>query len=485
MTELPYLELSILLPLVGAIGMARHPDSEQARKWSMVITGFTCLFAIGVWQESLAFRSSAGVVLGRWVNGIIGGEVLAVDQFSAPVLPLVSLLNFLTVGATSRTKIRRFSFAWTLLSESIALAMFSCRQPWLIIALLAAANVPIYLELKYRGRHTRVFVLHMGLCIGLLVIGQAFASLGGTGDSAWLLWGVVPLLAAVLIRSGIAPFHCWMTDLFEHATFGSALLFVTPIAGAYAAVRLVLPIAPEWVLRSLGLLSLATAVYASGMALIQSDARRFFCYLFLSHSALVLVGLESVSPLGLTGALCVWLSAALSLGGFGLSMRGIESRRGRLRISELHGLYDHMPNLAMCFMLTGLASVGFPGTLGFVGTELLVDGAVAAYPYVGVVVVIAAAINGIAVVRAYFNLFGGPSYPSTIPLQIRVRERFAVLTLALLILLGGVAPQSSIVSRQRAAEELLRQRESPHAEAESPHVGKSDQDADPGVSRSG
>jgi NADH-quinone oxidoreductase subunit M len=116
---------------------------------------------------------------------------------------------------------------------------------------------------------------------------------------------------------------------------------------------------------------------------------------------------------------------------------------------------------------------------------LLVDGAVAAYPYVGVVVVIAAAINGIAVVRAYFNLFGGPSYPSTIPLQIRVRERFAVLTLALLILLGGVAPQSSIVSRQRAAEELLRQRESPDAEAESPHVGKSDQDADPGVSRSG
>ena len=459
MTELPYLELSILLPLFGAIYVSRLIDAEQARKWSMVITGFACLFAVGVWQEALGQRGTSDVVSAQILNRIVGSEWLAVDHFSAPLLPLVGLLTFLTVSATSRAKMQRFSFAWTLVSEAIGLALFSCREPWGVIGLLALANVPMYLELGHRRRSTRVFVLHMGLCIGLLVFGQAFASLGGGGDSAYRLWAVVPLLTAVLIRSGIAPFHCWMTDLFEHAAFGSALLFVAPIAGAYAAVRLVLPIAPDWVLRSLGLLSLATAVYASGMALVQSDSRRFFCYLFLSNSALVLVGLESVSPLGLTGALCVWQSAALSLGGFGLSMRAIEARQGRLSISDLHGLYDHMPNLAMCFMLTGLASVGFPGTLGFVGTELLVDGAVAAYPYVGVVVVIAAAINGIAVVRAYFNLFGGPSYASSIPLQIRVRERFAVLTLALLILLGGVAPQSSIVSRQRAAEELLRLRE--------------------------
>ena len=63
--------------------------------------------------------------------------------------------------------------------------------------------------------------------------------------------------------------------------------------------------------------------------------------------------------------------------------------------------------LAVCFLLTGLASVGFPGTLGFVATEILVDGAIEANPYVGVGVAVAAAINGIAVVRAYFRLFTG------------------------------------------------------------------------------
>ena len=50
-----------------------------------------------------------------------------------------------------------------------------------------------------------------------------------------------------LVRCGTVPAHCWVTDWFEHTSFGIALLFVTPLAGVYAAVRLVLPIAPDWV----------------------------------------------------------------------------------------------------------------------------------------------------------------------------------------------------------------------------------------------
>jgi NADH-quinone oxidoreductase subunit M len=265
-------------------------------------------------------------------------------------------------------------------------------------------------------------------------------------------------LIAVLVRCGIVPFHVWVTDLFEHATLGTALLFVTPMVGAYAAVRLVLPIAPDWVLRGMGLLSLVTAVYAAGMALIQREGRRFFCYLFLSHSALVLVGLEMVSSVGLTGALCVWLSVGLSMGGFGLTLRALEARRGRLSLANFQGLYEHAPNLAMCFVLTGLASVGFPGTFGFVGMEILVDGATVMYPHVGIAVVVAAALNGIAIVQAYFLLFTGTRYVSTVPLWLRARERYAVLTLAALILAGGFFPQPGVASRHNAAQEILQQR---------------------------
>ncbi len=110
-----------------------------------------------------------------------------------------------------------------------------------------------------------------------------------------------------------------MTDWFEHASPGIALLFVVPLSGVYAAVRLVLPIGPGWVLQSIGLLSLFTAVYAAGMATIQRETRRFFAHLFLSHSSLVLVGLELHTELSLTASLCLWFSVILSLGGFGLT----------------------------------------------------------------------------------------------------------------------------------------------------------------------
>ena len=136
----------------------------------------------------------------------------------------------------------------------------------------------------------------------------------------------------------------------------------------------------------------------------------------------------------------------------------MEGRFGRLSLTDYHGLYEHSPALAVCFLLTGLASVGFPATLGFISTELLVDSAVELNPYVGFGVVVAAALNGIAVVRAYFSLFTGARHVSTVSLEIGLRERIAVLTLAGLILGGGIFPQPGVFTRQRAAEIILEDR---------------------------
>jgi NADH-quinone oxidoreductase subunit M len=461
MTELsfPWLGLSILVPLAGAIAIGRLGSADAARKTSVAVCSLVLATTLVAWIEFTRLGSER--VGDPWptAGSIAGDGLLVLDSLSAPLLPLAALLYLLTAVATLRTKIRRFSFAWSLVSLAILLAMLACREPWAIIALLAAATVPPYLELRARRKPTGVYVFHMGLFVLLMTIGWGFAEAEGNIQlHSW--WAIAPLLGAIFIRGGIVPLHCWMTDLFEHATFGTALLTVTPIAGAYAALRLVFPIAPVWVMQSIGLVSLATAFYAAGMALIQRDARRFFCYLFISHSALVFAGLESGTPLGLTGALCVWLSVSLSLAGFGLTMRALEARRGRLSLAEFQGIYEHTPALAVCFLLTGLASVGFPGTFGFIGTELLIDGAVQAYPHVGVAVAIVAALNGIAVVRAYFLLFTGTRHISSVSLAIGRREQFAVLTLAVLILGGGLFPQPGVASRHRAAAEILRERES-------------------------
>jgi NADH-quinone oxidoreductase subunit M len=356
------------------------------------------------------------------------------------------------VLATARTKAARVSFGWLLAGESARLAAFGCTDSWLLIALLTAATVPPYAELRQRGKPTRVYVLHMALFVVLLTAGWALVEAGSAAG------GSAILLAAVLVRSGVVPAHLWVADLFEHASFATALLYVTPIAGAYAAVRLVLPVAPEWVLQSIGVASLVTAVYAAGMAVVQREARRFFAYLFLSHASLVLVGLELVTPISLTGALGLWFSVILSLGGLGLMLRALEARFGRLSLDDFHGLYEHSPALAVGFLLTGLASVGFPGTIGFVSAELLVDGAVEANLPVGLAVILAAAVNGIVIVRAYFRLFTGGRHVSAVSLAITPRERVVVLTLAAVILGGGLVPQPGVATRHVAAEGILKAR---------------------------
>jgi NADH-quinone oxidoreductase subunit M len=337
--------------------------------------------------------------------------------------------------------------------------------------LLILGILPPLFELRLSKAPTRIYRLHMGLFAGLLLTGGMLLS----APAALRPWAAAPLVLAILIRCGVAPFHCWLTDLFEHATFGAALLQTLPFVGAYAAARLLIPLAPASALQITAKLALVMAIYAAGMALVQTEARRLFCYLYLSQSALVLVGLMSLSPIGVTGALCLWLAVALALAGFGLTLRALEARHGRLSLVRYHGMYEHTPALAVCFLLSGVASVGFPGTFGFLGSELLIDGAVQAFPFAGLAVILAAALNGIAVMQAYFKIFTGVRFQSPVPLGVGPREWIVVITLAILIFAGGILPQSGATSRYRAATELLEQRaallqekaESLHPETES------------------
>lgn len=446
---LPWLEAAILLAIIGAVAVCRRRNLERAWRWGVAFTGLvlacTVLASFGFYFHE-ADESSATWNLQSY---LFGRRYLGLDELNAPLLPAVALLHFLTALATARTRMRSFSLTWSLSAEAAHLAKFACTDPRVLMALLTLGAVLPLVELFNRGRPVRVYVLHMTLFVVLLWSGGLLLS----GSAA-----AVVLLAAVLLRCGVVPFHCWITTWCEQASLGIALLYVLPLTGVYAAIRLVLPFAPDWVLSGLGLLSLATAFYAASMALVQQDIRRFFAYFFLSHASLVLVGLQLHTLVSLTGALSLWFAVLFSLGGFGLVLRAVESRFGWLLLRSHLGLYEHSPMLAVSFLLTGLASVGFPGTLGFIASDLLIESAVGVHLFVGLAVIATAALNGIAILRVYLLLFTGARPTSTVSLEIGLRERIVVMTLATLILGGGLFPQLGVSSRQRAAKAILEQR---------------------------
>jgi NADH-quinone oxidoreductase subunit M len=227
-------------------------------------------------------------------------------------------------------------------------------------------------------------------------------------------------------------------------------------------VVLIVPRASPEMLRAIALLALGTAVYGAALALVQRSARRACGYLFMSQSALVMAGLDCTSVTALAGGLLVWLSAGLAFAGLARCVLVLEARRGRLDLTTYHGGYDRMPVLAITFLAMGLACTGFPGTLGFVGQELLVDGAVDVFPVMGFAVVIASALTGLAVLRMYFSLFCGRPEALAHPgvrLGLRPREAWTFVALVTTLVGLGLAPRPLADSRFEASAEILKLRQ--------------------------
>ncbi|MEQ1902872.1 MAG: proton-conducting transporter membrane subunit [Pirellulaceae bacterium] len=468
---LPWMTLSILIAVGGAISLRLVQSPDKARNVAVLVTGGIFIVAMAATIDF--YQLSQANVAEKWGIKIPGLVVLplSLDRLTALILPFVALLVFLTVLATPRTKLRRVPFSGLLVSEAILFFLYGSRDPWVLITLLSLLSLQAVFELHNRRKPWRNMAGHMLAHVVLLVMGWSlicvspdyaagFLQVFEANSSAEPLssiagWGLSLLLLGLLIRVGIFPFHTWIGELGEHASLATTLVFLLPMPSIYVLVRLVLPIAPSVVWDISMLAALLTAVYASGMSLVQTQPRRYFCYSFLSHSALVLAGLSTREPISLSGSLAVWLSAGVSLTGVGLSLRSLEARMGQLSLTRFHGLFEQVPILAVMFLVSGLAAVGFPGTIGFVAEELLIEGVIHARLLAGVLLALVAALNSIAVLQVYFRLFGGTQHRTSVMLHAQGAERWVTLILVLLVFGTGLFPQPFISSRFRAADDLL------------------------------
>jgi NADH-quinone oxidoreductase subunit M len=397
-----------------------------------------------------------------WTPG--GEELIRIDTLSSVLLPFAAGLWLLTVAVTPRAALDRSGLRRTALATLLTLTSF-LTESGVVLLLLSVASVWTFLSALADPAHRyqrRVVAVYLGASTLLFAVGVALLVSPGvqnTGIETVAMWLIV---VAALVRKGIVPFHAWVPEVFDHGRLGPAILFNAPQVGAYMTVVLIVPRASPEMLRTIALLALGTAVYGAGLALVQRSARRACGYLFMSQSALVMAGLDCTSVTALAGGLLVWLSAGLGFAGLARCVLVLEARRGRLDLTSYHGGYDRMPLLAISFLAMGLACTGFPGTLGFIGQELLVDGAVDVFPVMGFAVVIASALTGLAVLRMYFSLFCGRSdllaHPS-LRLGLRPREAWTFVALVIALIGLGLAPRPLVDSRFDASDEILRVRQ--------------------------
>ncbi len=177
----------------------------------------------------------------------------------------------------------------------------------------------------------------------------------------------------------IFPLHTWLPDAHVEAPTGGSVILAAVLLkfGTYGFLRFALPMFPlaaEAAAPLIAILAVIGIVYGALMAYVQDDAKKLVAYSSVSHLGFVVLGILTLNPTGVQGAIYQMLAHGISTGGLFLAVGLLYDRRHTRRLSDFGGLWKQTPVFAACFMVIVLASVGLPGLCGFVGEFLVLVG---------------------------------------------------------------------------------------------------------------
>jgi NADH-quinone oxidoreductase subunit M len=380
--------------------------------------------------------------------------IFSLDSFNVWLLPYTTVIYLAILLCTPRAERTRGSTHRLLLGLGLDLVYFSSTSAGILAVVWLLTHVNLLLEVGGASRRlVRILCLYLGA--GCLLFGVGAYGMGQADPPAWA-YGALTL--GIVLRKAIVPFHQWLPELIEKGPMGHVIAFCAPQLGAYALVRLLAPTAPQSLLIGLGAASLVTAVYGACLACGRRSFRGTYAGLFMGQTSLVFAGLQCTTHASLAGGLALWISGGLALTGLGLTVWALIARRGRLNLESYQGGYERSPMLATSFLLFGLTSCGFPGTLGFLSQDLLLQGTTQEYPHIGVLVAATTALNSITLMRAYLHLFCGSPAHYSISQSLRPRERLAMLLLLAPLFVFGLFPVRFLISRWQAANHILQVR---------------------------
>lgn len=344
---------------------------------------------------------------------------------------------------------------------------------WVVPPLAAWWTLNRLSERESRARKMVGGYLVLG-CLPLLAAGGLFAFAahrrGYAAPFALASWdasllsptlaGVIFMLVAVgvMFRLGVPPFHSWMPTVVESLPPGTALSLTGVQMAVHVMVRMALAPLPHAlpsesaVIMGLGVIGM---LYGTLMAASQQRLRRLVAFVAVAQSSALLVGLSLGDLVSVSGALANAISVALTSRGLMLATASIESRMGQVDLRQLSGVSQPAPRLGAVSLMLALAAVGIPGSLGFVGEDLLLQGLVHDHPAVAGLMVVCTAVLAIALLRGMLKTCFGPapSWSSTVP-DLLPRERVLVL-LALGLLFLGVWPKPLVNAHRADAEAML------------------------------
>jgi NADH-quinone oxidoreductase subunit M len=292
----------------------------------------------------------------------------------------------------------------------------------------------------------------------------------------WWLW--LAFFASFAVKMPMWPVHTWLPDAHVQApTAGSVILAgVLLKMGGYGFIRFSLPMFPvasaEFIPFVFVLSGLAVVV-TSLIALVQHDMKKLIAYSSVAHMAFVTFGLFAMNRQGIEGAMMVMLSHGLVSGALFLCVGVIYDRLHTREIARYGGLADNMPTYALLFMLFTMASVGLPGTSGFVGEFLSLVGTYERSSWGAVVATTGIILGAAYMLYLYWRVAYGTQRnadAAAMP-DLDARELWLLGPIAAAVLWMGIYPES-FLSPMRADVGRLIERLEPSVPPSDAHLTK-------------
>jgi NADH-quinone oxidoreductase subunit M len=471
------------LVLVGPTARAKH----LAFGWSLLLL----VLSLGLWWAfdpgvgTFQFESSV-----PWIASWGVSYAVALDGISLFMVILTAFTTSVAILGSFNyiKKHQRAFYALMLLMETGVVGVFISIDLFLFYVFWEITLIPMYFIIGVWGGERRIysavkfflFTAFGSLLMLVALLYLFFAAQGVSGEPSFAyqallnaplslqeqFWLFAAFCLAFSIKVPVFPFHTWLPDAHVEApTPGSVVLAAVLLKmGTYGFLRFLLPFFPAaaqhpTVVTLMMVLGIIGIIYTAWVAAVQPDAKKLVAYTSVAHMGFVVLGIFALTVNGLQGGLIVMISHGISTGALFLLLGMMYERRHTRLIADFGGIGRVAPWFATAFMITALASIGLPGTSGFVGEFLALLGTFQARPVMAIIagsgVIFAAYYMLPMVQKVFFNALEKPENKE-IP-DLSRRELVILAPMLALMIWIGVQPGPILRRMEPTVHALIEQ----------------------------
>lgn len=457
--------LFILIPLLSGL-IAFILKSEKTVKWFAVFSSvFTLAVVLHVIYYNLHTSFSA-----TWLPALGSSFSISIDGMGKLLVMLTGIAFPAVFISTVKNSYKNPSsfYALMLLTQAGLMGVFMATDALVFYFFWELALIPVYFLASIWGGPKRIavtfkffiytFIGSLLMLVGILYLYvaspehsfsiQSLINNHLTGKEQNIVFWLFFL--AFAIKMPIFPLHTWQPDTYEQSPTAVTIILSAVMVkmGVFAVVRWLAPLFPQ-AMQTFGLViiifSIVGMIYASLIAIRQDDIKRLIAYSSIAHIGLMSAAIFSQNEFGLQGVMIQMFNHGIIVIGLWIVADVIEQQLGTRKISELGGLAQKAPALAILLMVLGLANIGLPLTNGFVGEFFMFNGLFNYNIWVAVVALISIILAAVYTLNMVQKIFYGNTVAVT--QQATDANNFVItvlIVLVLLVIFFGVYPQPLI-----------------------------------------